>query len=330
HHDHEHTEQGGLPTNWFHERDHPVHSLFSRADPPWLANFPANPSPDHPGSLPVDKLPKAWTDAYEAAVANGKIPAIPPTTVSYMEGWAKYPDGFDPTSREVCSSYEQCYTDTDLVDPPSGVIVISFDDGPADGTATLLKHLGSTHQRATHFMIGSNIRDQPDLFTQAFRQGGDIAVHTYTHPYMTSLSDYGVLAELGYTMQIIHDSTDGRVPRYWRPPFGDMDNRVRAIASEVFGLTPVMWNRDTNDWAMPDNQDPATILTNVTEWLGGDSLKDTKGRMLLEHELTEDTANVFINTTWPLLLANHWKPLSVAQTWGHSLNYANAVSNADV
>lgn len=45
-------------------------------------------------------------------------------------------------------------------------------------------------------------------------------------------------------MEIIHNSTGGRVPKFWRPPFGDSDNRVRAIASEVFGLTTLMWNQE--------------------------------------------------------------------------------------
>lgn len=47
---------------------------------------------------------------------------------------------------------------------------------------------------------------------------------------MTTLSNEMVLAELGWTMKIIHDSTGGRVPRFWRPPYGDSDSRVRAIA----------------------------------------------------------------------------------------------------
>lgn len=45
-------------------------------------------------------------------------------------------------------------------------------------------------------------------------------------------------------MKLIHDSTGGRVPRYWRPPYGDADMRVRAIASEVFGLQTVVWNNE--------------------------------------------------------------------------------------
>ena len=43
-------------------------------------------------------------------------------------------------------------------------------------------------------------------------------------------------------MELIHSSTGGRVPRYWRPPYGDTDLRVSAIAKEVFGLETVIWN----------------------------------------------------------------------------------------
>ena len=61
---------------------------------------------------------------------------------------------------------------------------------------------------------------------------------------MTTLSNEDVVAQLGWTMQLIHNSTGGRIPRYWRPPYGDTDNRVRAIAKEVFGLTTLIWNQE--------------------------------------------------------------------------------------
>lgn len=51
---------------------------------------------------------------------------------------------------------------------------------------------------------------------QALGNGDDIAVHTYTHPYMTTLPNLQIVAELGWTMQVIHDSAGGRLPRYWR------------------------------------------------------------------------------------------------------------------
>jgi peptidoglycan/xylan/chitin deacetylase (PgdA/CDA1 family) len=51
---------------------------------------------------------------------------------------------------------------------------------------------------------------------QAYENGDDIAVHTYTHPHLTTLSNAQVVAELGWTMQIIYDSTNGKIPRFWR------------------------------------------------------------------------------------------------------------------
>jgi chitin deacetylase len=61
---------------------------------------------------------------------------------------------------------------------------------------------------------------------------------------MTSLSNEDVVAQLGYTIAAIRDLSGGRIARFWRPPFGDTDARVSAIAKEVFGLTTVIWNRE--------------------------------------------------------------------------------------
>ena len=61
---------------------------------------------------------------------------------------------------------------------------------------------------------------------------------------MSTLSNAQVVAELGWTMQLIYTSTGGRLARYWRPPYGDTDARVDAIAKAVFGLTTVIWNHE--------------------------------------------------------------------------------------
>jgi peptidoglycan/xylan/chitin deacetylase (PgdA/CDA1 family) len=92
-------------------------------------------------------------------------------------------------------------------------------------------------------MIGGNILGNPTMMQRCANSGGHIAVHTWSHQYMTSMSNEDVLSELGWTMQIIADLNGGRIPRFWRPPFGDVDNRVRAIAKGVFGLETVVWNK---------------------------------------------------------------------------------------
>lgn len=73
-------------------------------------------------------MPQAWLDALHAAIAAGKIPDIPVTT---MDGpGPTYPDGYDPMSPDVCSSTAQCRIPGDIWDGPPGALSLSFDDGP--------------------------------------------------------------------------------------------------------------------------------------------------------------------------------------------------------
>jgi len=46
-------------------------------------------------------------------------------------------------------------------------------------------------------MIGSNILRFPSQFLEAFNAGGDIAVHTWSHPRMTTLSNAAIVGEVG-------------------------------------------------------------------------------------------------------------------------------------
>src|SRR4051812_41200542 len=72
---------------------------------------------------------------------------------------------------------------------------------------------------------------------------------------MTTLTNDQVVAELGWTRKAIKDVT-GVTPLTFRPPFGDIDDRVRAIANAM-NLTPVIWSNvgagkaDTEDFEVP-------------------------------------------------------------------------------
>ncbi|KAF8914600.1 carbohydrate esterase family 4 protein [Mucidula mucida] len=309
HDDHEHVmRKRVLPGKWFHDDDHPVHKLFGRAPPgdgtdypDWTNSFPA--------AMPSgNDMPQAWKDALADAVAAGKIPDIPQSTTASGTN-PTYPTGFDPTGPVVCSSTYKCRAEDDVWDAPEGQIGISFDDGPSQGTTKLLDFLDAENITATHFLIGIYIRNTPDAFTRIYEQGGDIAVHTYTHPYMTGLSNADVVAQLGWTMEIIRNSTGGRIPKFWRPPYGDSDNRVRAIASEVLGLTTVIWNQDTEDWSMATGGTTMdAINASMTQWLTGPK---SPGLVILEHELTEDTVQAFMNA-YPVMKSNGWEIESLA------------------
>jgi len=139
--------------------------------------------------------------------------------------------------------------------------------------------------------------------------GNDLAVHTYNHLPLTNLSNADVVAQLGWTMQIIHDSTGGKVPKYLRPPYGDADNRVLAIAKELFGLTTVIWNHDTNDWGLPGGQTkPETFQADYLSWAQGPK---SPGLIVLDHETSPEAVNEFCKA-FPKVKENGWKTGSLA------------------
>lgn len=323
--DHAHTARSPLPGNWYHAEDHPAHALFRRGDavvdaavgsPAWSASFPAT-------IADVDKVPKAWTAALQAAIAAGKIPNIPQSTPD-STGYPTYP-GLDPQGKEVCSATYKCRNPGDLWDAPDGVFGVTFDDGPLPTSDALYTYLKAEHIPATHFMIGINVLNNQRQFKTAFEElQNDIAGHTWTHPYMTTLTNEQVLGELGYTSLIISQLTGGRLPKYWRPPYGDSDNRVRAIAKEIFGMDTILWNHDTEDWSLTTGgTTPEQVHKDMASWFAGPK---SPGIMILEHELSTLSVNAFIDG-YPLAKAAGWTPRAVSQFHQGDSPYQNAAGN---
>lgn len=63
---------------------------------------------------------------------------------------------------------------------------------------------------------------------------------------MTALSSETAFAELWYTMQAVRAAV-GVTPTCWRPPYGDVDDRIRSIA-KALGLRTILWAYDSDDW----------------------------------------------------------------------------------
>ena len=140
---------------------------------------------------------------------------------------------------------------------------------------------------------------------------------------MSTLTNEQLVADLGWCIQIIHDSTGGRVPAFWRPPYGDSDNRVRAIAKEIFGLTTVIWNFDSDDWNI-GNQGITldTVEAKMQTLLTGPK---SPGINVLEHEISPDDVTNFIYA-YPLMKANNWTVKSIPEIVGKPW-YQNSLNN---
>ncbi|WFD36386.1 hypothetical protein MCUN1_003265 [Malassezia cuniculi] len=166
---------------------------------------------------------------------------------------------------------------------------LTFDDGPNCSHNEFYDYLQQQKLRATMFYIGTNIVNHPYQAQRVIADGHDVCVHTWSHHYMTTLSNEQVFAELYYTGKIIK-AVLGVTPRCWRPPFGDVDDRVRAIAAGL-GMRTILWQQDTNDWELGSGQATKDQIegwyTNIINKASNES------PIVLTHEISNATMSMF-------------------------------------
>ncbi|KAJ7137472.1 carbohydrate esterase family 4 protein [Mycena crocata] len=186
-----------------------------------------------------------------------------------------------------------------------------FDDGPNCSHNAFYDYLTEQNQKATMFFVGSNVADWPLQARRAVVDGHEIDLHTWSHGPMTTFSNEGAFAELWYTQQVIKAVT-GYTPKCWRPPTGDVDDRIRYIATQL-GMDTVLWKYDSFDWT---TEVPEIVQANYDGLLGNLSAGafDTVGAIILAHELNNFTMQMAVEN-YPKLAAafDHIVPISVAQ-----------------
>jgi peptidoglycan/xylan/chitin deacetylase (PgdA/CDA1 family) len=113
----------------------------------------------------------------------------------------------------------------------------TFDDGPTSYTPQLLNYFDSVNQKSTFCDIGSQIISNYETTQREYASGHQVVIHTWSHPNLTALSPSQVYAELAWTIYAIHAAI-GQTPKYFRPPYGYINNNVRQVAAQL-GLTVI-------------------------------------------------------------------------------------------
>jgi len=180
---------------------------------------------------------------------------------------------------------------------------ITFDDGPTIYTPPLLDYLKSKNIKATFFVVGSRVIDNPDMLRRIYAEGHQLAVHTWSHTMLTSQTNEQVIAELWWTATAINN-TVGAWPKYMRPPYGDIDDRVRGIV-RALGMRAVLWIEDTNDWELGEKQTtthftPESITATVQGWVANKTNMSV-GPITLQHDLYQQSRDLAISSVIPLM-----------------------------
>ena len=124
---------------------------------------------------------------------------------------------------------------------------ITFDDGPTPYTSTLLDALEAEGVKATFFLLGKRVPYHPDVVRRMQAAGHEVAHHSYSHPNMRRLSTARMAEELDATLEALRKV--GVKPRYFRPPYGNYDDRLVELVRER-DMRLVLWTTDSRDWKM--------------------------------------------------------------------------------
>lgn len=264
-------------------------------------------------------------------ILPANFPALdvtPPTTSPQVQkwisqiDWSKVPNVTNTINAAACGSNPtnlaaagangncwwtcgQCTRSTDItVCPDTNTWGLSYDDGPSPYTPTLLQYLSQNNIKSTFFVVGSRVISRPQMLQTEFQQGHQISVHTWSHPPLTTLTNEQIVAELGWSKEVIR-SVIGVTPNTMRPPYGDIDDRVRAIAMQM-GLTPIIWSTptkgqsyDTNDWKIAAGVvSPAQVVYNFESIIQNASSLST-GYIVLAHDLYQQAVDIAVNIVLP-------------------------------
>ncbi|KAF8168252.1 hypothetical protein B0H34DRAFT_645742 [Crassisporium funariophilum] len=206
-----------------------------------------------------------------------------------------------------------CVRSTDITECPTPMNWgLTYDDGPSFYTSNLLNYLDQQSLKSTFFVVGSRVISFPATLQTQYMGQHQIAVHTWSHPSLTTLSNEEIIAELGWSKKVIKDVL-GVTPNMMRPPFGDIEqvDRVRAI-SIAMGLTPVMWTRisplatfDTDDFNIHGGSTSVQQVLQNWEHILGNATSMNSGFIVLEHDLFEQTVEVATGYILPDALAHN-------------------------
>ena len=119
-------------------------------------------------------------------------------------------------------------------------ITLTFDDGPnAKNTTKVLDVLKRHNIRATFFLIGKNVKENPALASRIVDEGHIVANHTYSHDAMFPMgSKQKIEHDIMACSEAIYSATGCR-PRLFRPPFGvttpGIGKAVKALNMSTIG-----------------------------------------------------------------------------------------------
>ncbi|EGF99053.1 family 4 carbohydrate esterase, partial [Melampsora larici-populina 98AG31] len=258
---------------------------------------------------PLDKVPPINSPVVQSWLKQidlTKAPSIKPTGLEGCNNQTFNPDQIAKAGKDgnCWWSCGGCTRAEDVtVCPNKGTWGASFDDGPSEFTPVLLDYLEKQKLKATFFVVGSRAISNPELLQAEYMASHQQCIHTWSHPSLTTLTNEEIVAEIAWSMKAFQDII-GVTPNCFRPPYGDVDDRVRYILKSM-GLTNYIWTTgpsgsfDTEDWRVVAKQSTAKEASAEFQKILSAQASLATGFIVLAHDLFAEAVALSINSFLP-------------------------------
>ncbi|MEN8237490.1 MAG: polysaccharide deacetylase family protein [Pseudomonadota bacterium] len=156
-------------------------------------------------------------------------------------------------------------------------VALTFDDGPSRSiTPKILKILNEKGVKATFFVLGRNVKNNPEIVRSLRDSGHEIANHSYSHANLRKRSSTSIEDELQKTNAELAKLEI--LPGWFRPPYGSSNSTVKNKAFAQ-NMHTIFWSLDSKDWKRPN---PETLKQRVLD-------RTQPGEVILLHDIHRNT-----------------------------------------
>ncbi|MEG6586504.1 polysaccharide deacetylase family protein [Dendrosporobacter sp. 1207_IL3150] len=227
------------------------------------------------GIININLYKQSSLDALPMVIQQAKANGYRFLTVSEMISSVK------PPKEEVVKNQRYFEVISRVDNPHKPAISLTFDDSGSYYQVTkLLSVLKKNFITGTFFVSGEWALQSPELVRAIAADGHEIANHSYSHAVFTRLDNREIEIEIKKTEQAIIEATGKPPVKYFRPPYGDYNDRVSKVLENIGYEAVVLWDVDTMDWS---GVSAAEIITNVEK-------NALKGSIILFHIHGKNTA----------------------------------------
>ncbi|PYI56148.1 polysaccharide deacetylase family protein [Paenibacillus flagellatus] len=253
------------------------------APPAKAEEKPAEEPKKEPDPKPVPKdepkpEPKTETPAPEK---QPEKPAVKPTTAEtkavswyYMKKKKGEVPGFPAEVKQLKPEQKAVWVGT------GKKVYLTIDvGGELLDYKTLLASLKNNDVKATFFVTGYNLKNNPDYIKLLLEEGHTVGNHSITHKDFTTLTDDQVKKEVAEYEKLYKDITGKEPTKYFRFPYGKYSLHLLSLMSDL-GYTSYFWSTAMKDWEPRKNgaDDPFNDVTG--------NLHD--GNIILMHQASKE------------------------------------------